>query len=474
MESGSGDERWVICPVCHKGNPAGTKFCQHCWGAIIRVENTITTEELQKVTKKRENYLKRKKIIKIASASLFSVSFLVGIIVFLCYFSDVIIKPDSEISSDASSGQWSMFRRDLSHAGSVEATAIVPKGVQKWVFPTGAAVRSSPAVIDGTVYFGSQDSNLYAVDAETGEENWVYETGSWVDSSPSVVDNVVYFGSNDSRLYALDTDNGEEVWTFKTSYPVKASPAITEEIVYIRSDDYYLYALDIEDGKEIWRFNTKSPVGSSTAVSDGIVFTGSGDGYCYALNAANGQRRLRFKTHYSVTSTPAVKDGNVYLAHDNGYLYVIDGSARTWLQEHEIHPFWVQMWVMDLPGVPKPPPQSGLLWGVKLGRSSTASSPLITDDTVYIGSDKYLFAVDIETHSVRWKFETGGAVRSSPVMTGSAVVVGSEDGMVYAVDAATGEKLWDFATGDKITSSPAVADGVIYIGSYDGNMYAIE
>lgn len=474
MESVSDEERWVICPVCHKGNPAGTRFCQHCWGAIISQDAQITTEELQRVNRKRESYLRRKKIFKIALSCIASLVVIGGIFIFLCYFTDIIVQPDTSIHSNPSPGNWSMFRHDLSHTGVIEASSVIPEGKVKWVYRTGAPVRSSPAVVNGTVYFGSQDSNLYALDAESGNEKWIFTTRSWVDSSPSVVDGVVYFGSNDSFIYALDADNGKEIWKFDTVYPIKASPAVTEERVYIRSDDYYLYALDINTGEELWRFNTGSPSGSSAAISDGIILLGSGDGYCYALNASNGQRRLRFKTHYSVTTTPAVRDGNAYLATDNGNLYVIDGTARTWLQEHEIRPFWMQMWVMGLPGIPEPPEQSGLLWGLRLSRGATYSSPLVTDDSVYIGSDKYLVAVDIESREIRWRFATGDTVRSSPVMSGSAVIVGSEDGYLYAIDADSGEMLWKLQLGEMITSSPTVADGIIYVGSHDGGLYAIE
>jgi len=474
MKSASDSERWIICPVCHKGNPAGTRFCQHCWGAILTQQSEVSSEELEEAMRKREAYLKRRKIIKIATTGLAFLAFLASIFIFLCYYSDILIKPPQEVNSDPLPGEWSMFRRDLHHTGSTESAGKVPEGVQKWVFSTRAAIQSSPTVVDGTVYVGSRDSKLYALDADTGAERWAYETSSWVDSSPAVTGGVVYFGSNDSQLYALDADSGEKIWAFKTEYPVKASPAIADGVLYLRSDDYYLYAVDTAEGKELWRFNTKSPTGSSPAVSDGVVLIGSGDGYCYVLHSSNGQRRLRFRTHYSVSSSPAVSDGTAYFATDNGYLYVVDTSARTWLQEHEIRPFWVQMWVMGLPGVPEPPVQSGLLWGVRLARRATASSPLLTDDSVYIGSDNKLVAVDLQTREIRWEFETGGTVRSSPVMAGSAVIVGSEDGRLYAVDSASGEKLWDFPTGGKITSSPAVADGVVYISSQDGNLYAIE
>jgi outer membrane protein assembly factor BamB len=85
-----------------------------------------------------------------------------------------------------------------------------------------------------------------------------------------------------------------------------------------------------------------------------------------------------------------------------------------------------------------------------------------------------MIAVDIINRTIRWEFETGGIVRSSPVIVGSAVIFGSEDGSLYALDSATGEKLWDFPTGGKVVSSPTFSNGVVYVTSHDGNLYAIE
>jgi outer membrane protein assembly factor BamB len=64
-------------------------------------------------------------------------------------------------------------------------------------------VTSSPAVVGGTVYVGSQDNNVYAIDAETGQKKWDIDTESQIISSPAVVRETIYIGSTDGNLYAL-------------------------------------------------------------------------------------------------------------------------------------------------------------------------------------------------------------------------------------------------------------------------------
>jgi hypothetical protein len=64
-------------------------------------------------------------------------------------------------------------------------------------------------VADGTVFVGSNDGYLYAVDADSGAQRWRAETGGSIFSSPTVADGTVYVGSCDGNLYAIHaSDDG--------------------------------------------------------------------------------------------------------------------------------------------------------------------------------------------------------------------------------------------------------------------------
>jgi len=428
--------------------------------------------------------LKRRRVIKAIAIRLVPFIILVSAVYLgLYYFTDIVSKPPQGVNSDSLPGEWAMFRHDLGRSGTTDSSGNLPQGKLKWVFATGAPILSSPAVADGTVYVGSRDGKLYALDAATGAKRWEYKTGGWIESSPAIVNGVVYFGSNDGRLYALDANSGEKLWDFKAKSVIKSSPAVANGIVYFGAGDYYVYALDAVTGEKLWDFKAGRAVNSSPVVANGIVYVGSGSKFTeskfsYALNALNGRLRLQFKSYYPVFSSPAVSDEIVYFINSKGYLYAVDGNARTWPWEHEIKSAWIYLWVravlvFDFQVLPIPTPQSGFLWGLRLGRVAN-SSPVITDDTLYIGSDNKLVAVDLQSQQKRWEFEAEGVISSSPALVDTTIYVGSEDGRLYAVDAATGEKLWDILTGGKITSSPAVADGTVYIGSHDGNLYAIK
>ena len=416
---------------------------------------------------RRQKRLKRRRIIRITALGIACL-----VILFLCLyqFTDIMFGLSEDLESSSGPGEWAMFRRDLSHTGSINPGAILPRGEVKWTFTTGAAIHSSPTVVDGVLYFGSQDFRVYALDAATGDKLWEFKTGSWVESSPAVVDGVVYVGSNDGNVYALDADTGNELWHFKTAYAVRSSPAVANGMVCFGSDDWNIYAVDAATGTELWHYGVDNMVISSPAITQGVVVVGSVDGHCYVLNAINGKMRLQFPSR-SVTASPAVKDSVAYFSNNMGSLYAIDVGARNWPLENKLKVYWDALYIRG--AAPRPPKTSGYVWSTWL-MSRTSSSPALEGDNLYIGAGTRMVSINTVTHEIQWQFEVGETVASSPAVAGNAVYFGSEDGRLYALDRTTGEKLWDSPTGDIITSSPAVAGGMVYVGSHDGILYAFE
>ena len=111
------------------------------------------------------------------------------------------------------------------------------------------------------------------------------------------------------------------------------------------------------------------------------------------------------------------------------------------------------------------------------------SSPVVAQGAVYFGSgDGNLYAVDVASGELRWKFPTGDVVHASPAYADGVLFFGSWDSYFYAVDAATGKEKWRFHGGEDPTmhnqvgfqSSPAVVDGVVYTGCRDAQLYALD
>jgi hypothetical protein len=88
-----------------------------------------------------------------------------------------------------------MFRGDPAHSGVYRAFGPVQNAKLLWTFQTKGPVRSSPAVTESTVFIGSTDGTLYAIDRGSGEVRWAADVGSPVSSSPAVAEGLVLFGS---------------------------------------------------------------------------------------------------------------------------------------------------------------------------------------------------------------------------------------------------------------------------------------
>jgi outer membrane protein assembly factor BamB len=143
----------------------------------------------------------------------------------------------------------------------------------KWSYATRNDFNSSgsPAVANGVVYVGSEDQNVYALNASTSAKLWSYATGDRVASSPAVANGVVYVGSFDYNVYALNARTGAKLWSYATGSYVQSSPAVANGVVYVGSYDGNMYALNASTGAKLWSYATGYVVYSSPAVANGVV-----------------------------------------------------------------------------------------------------------------------------------------------------------------------------------------------------------
>jgi len=423
------------------------------------------------------------------------------------------------LSLPAFCGDGSTFRGDARHSGVYDAAGVAAFSKVKWQFHTGGQVTSSPAVVGGTVFVGSADGNLYAIDRESGAQKWKFETKGRVVSSPAVAGGVVYFNSYDGYFYAVEAASGQLKWKFQTegerrftakhlhgSQPAEesmpdpwdcylSSPVVWSGVVYFGSGDGNIYAVNAATGALNWKVKTGDVVHASPAIADGTLYVGSWDSYFYALDATTGKGKWRFKTgddpdihnQVGIQSSAAVVDGTVYFGCRDSHFYALDAATgqKKWDFPND------GSWVITSPAVKDgkvyfATSDSGLfyeldgksgkvLFQLKFQGWPTFASPTIAGNMVYVGSTAgKLMAIDLAKQSVAWTFETEAAKQKKP---GLSTPEGSPD---YA--AAFASTFYDdmivgytklLGVG-AILSSPVVVEKVVYVGSADGNLYALE
>lgn len=116
--------------------------------------------------------------------------------------------------------------------------------------------------------------------------------------------------------------------------------------------------------------------------------------------------------------------------------------------------------------------QDRLRWRYETG-GRVSSSPVLIDGQLLIGSrDGSLRSLDPSSGSLQWRFETDGGIIAGPASRNGLVFVGSEDIRLYAVDL-DGNERWSFETENAVISTPSIGDGSVYFGSMDGHVYRL-
>lgn len=264
-----------------------------------------------------------------------------------------------------------------------------------------------------TVYFGSSDGHVYALDGKSGLEKWRFKTKGSIHSSPTLYDGTIFIGGWDTFLYAIDAKTGNEKWKFKTGGEpamagIQASPTAANGMVYFGARDAHVYALDADHGELIWKYDAHgSWIISSAVVKAGTLYVGTSDSYLLlALDAKTGRELFKFKTRGYVFGTPAIAHGTAYFGDFTGSLYAVDLAS------------------------------GGNLWaGFSTDGRKLHAPSILRRDTL-----DFMYAAK------------GNDLSFYP---------------------ANKKVMDDFYTLGSIVSSPAVVDGVIYFGCADGYLYAL-
>ena len=301
-------------------------------------------------------------------------------------------------------------------------------GTQLWTFKTDQWVKSTVAVVNGKLYTGTDDGNIYCLNAATGAKIWEIYAGGVVKnptgartvvgadntrSSPIILEGRVYVGALDGNLYCLDANTGAVIWKFQTGGPIMATPTIVDNEIYIPAStpipDGTVYKLDL-NGNVIWQkaipYNLDKSPGSgdymlaSATVAEGKVFLRQPMRLNYALDATTGETiwtydgkynpntlnqlggvhqfmpmlykygRLYFNDFYGITCLDA-SDGTeiwhswmsrenlaqaltysfqrIYTVTEFGVLYVLDALSGAKLSYYEFVPARSQLHCMPVP-----------------------------------------------------------------------------------------------------------------------------
>jgi outer membrane protein assembly factor BamB len=246
----------------------------------------------------------------------------------------------------ASSPAWAQGRIFITTLvpGSVKALN-AKNGKILWKKSLPSRAESSPIVINGVVYFGSENGTVYALRASSGKTVWTYHAGGAVKAALAYDQGKLYFGDYSGAVTALSAKSGSKVWStatngasFNRSGQFYSTPAVAYGRVYLGNTDNFVYSFVAKSGQLAWRHGTGSYVYAAPAVGTvpglgATVYIGSYDGNFYALNARTGGVRWTHRDGGKISGAPTVVGKVVYYSslgnHNTLGLNATNGN-RVW------------------------------------------------------------------------------------------------------------------------------------------------
>jgi alcohol dehydrogenase (cytochrome c) len=161
-------------------------------------------------------------------------------------------------------------------------TQITTSNVQhlelQWVYQAKSLEQyeATPLVVDGVMYTIQNPNDVVALDAATGRVFWTFSHRPAAEARPccgrlnrgvAILGDTLFMGTIDARLIAIDAKNGRPLWNVpvgkpEAGYAITHAPLVVKDkvIVGVAGGEYgirgYISAFDARTGKEAWRFYT--------------------------------------------------------------------------------------------------------------------------------------------------------------------------------------------------------------------------
>lgn len=315
---------------------------------------------------------------------------------------------------------WRGFRSCPTGRGLAPVTGVFTNTQYKRIALDSAVTGSPVAAADGTIYVGTSNGTVYAVN-RYGMVMWRTSVGARVRGAGAIgADGTVYIASDTGKLYALEEWSGRLKWSSAgRGYSVYGSPII--------GGDGTVYYADY---------------GSSTTSTGGRL---------WAINPSDGSVRWFVDKPGKIVATPAISQNGATIYMNDSLrelgAYTTAAGALTWFRGGAFDPFF------------------------EADIADAASVAVDGDGTLYVASTSgYVRALHPSDGRTLWSWNAGSPILASPIFTFTPgyVVVATAGGTVSMLrtPVASTRLVFSRAVGGRIVGTPMTAyNGDIHVGS---------
>ena len=385
---------------------------------------------------------------------------------------------------------WIMFRGEQGR-GATSTTIRPPLGV-KWNLKLQehqepAYAFNNPVVLDDTIYFGSTDGNVYALDIESGYMRWVHKTRGAINSVPVADEDTLYIGSNDGVLYALDQETGSSRWTFQATSTLQSTIIKHEDSILFVGDGDFVYSVDHETGELQYRLPNLVWYYFTFQVYDDVIYFAPGPP---ERPHSMGAWDIGSRSYLWVLDTvyldavwysfPAIEGDTLYFSTMDPYADVweldyyaydrLTGELEWKYSDLSVWPYTQEIDTIDL-------------YEKYMRLLDYLAPSLWRNLVIYTSGDAVVRALDRKSGRLVWEKQFETVTTSAPTVAGDYVYFGLDGSdnpyfpippKLICLSARTGKQMWEMDLRGRLLSAPVVAQDWMIFGTDANRFYVLE
>jgi len=258
---------------------------------------------------------------------------------------------------------------------------------------------------DLNVYALDAGSNLHCVNKTTGGKMWERSFMDYYAPLSIDLEHIFICSRNNDHLYAINKSTGEADWSFRlesNASKIKTNPLIINNDIYFGDNRGKFYSLNKNTGLKNWSISAPGQYisfDSSPTQFNELIITGTNRAL-YAYNSITGVSKWQYTLNGNTLKTsPFVYNDKVYIGvskNGSGELVCLNAN------------------------------DGSVVWRFNL-ENNTTSSPIVFEDTVYIGDwNKNMYFVNASTGVLITKIKSESIIFKSP-----SIVVGEGETVIY-------------------------------------------